>query len=236
MKKIHLLIILSSLACLTNGQVPGKPQIKGPDTVSIGCIIKYYIVLQPNSTNTVWNADPNINVYNTSSYDTVFLEFMQLGKHWVSAYSVNSYGNGPIDTLWITVLQRNTAHTPVGDSLVCQGKTGYIYTVDEIPGATYYKWTNPVGTTITSGNGTRMITLDISETALGYRDLIVYDSNKYCNGLPGTLKIKINQNSDVKIDIKQTSPDSSSPLAGTGCIAGAARSSTSASCGADRSS
>jgi gliding motility-associated-like protein len=46
-----------------------------------------------------------------------------------------------------------------GDAVVCQGTTGAIYIIPDIPGAGSYNWSLPAGMVVTSGAGTRQITV-----------------------------------------------------------------------------
>ncbi len=49
---------------------------------------------------------------------------------------------------------------------VCQGGTGYVYSIAPIPNATSYTWSVPVGGNITGGNFTNSIMVSYSPTAL----------------------------------------------------------------------
>jgi hypothetical protein len=78
----------------------------------------------------------------------------------------------------------------IGPASVCQGGSGYVYTVT-IPNATGYVWTLPIGGTITSGNNTNTITVSYAYNAVpGY--IMVYGTAPCGNGAPSQLLINMN--------------------------------------------
>jgi hypothetical protein len=78
-----------------------------------------------------------------------------------------------------------------GPTSVCQGGTGYVYTVPTIMGATGYVWTLPVGGLIVGGNNTNTITVNYAGNASpGY--VFVYGTAPCGNGSPSQLAITMN--------------------------------------------
>jgi hypothetical protein len=78
-----------------------------------------------------------------------------------------------------------------GPTSVCQGGTGYVYTVPVIQGATGYIWTVPVGGTIVGGANTNSITVNYAANASpGY--VIVYGTAPCGNGSPSQLAVVMN--------------------------------------------
>jgi hypothetical protein len=77
-----------------------------------------------------------------------------------------------------------------GPVLVCQGGSGYVYTVT-IPSATGYVWTLPIGATITSGANTNSITVSYAYNAMP-GNLFVYGTAPCGNGAPSQLAISVN--------------------------------------------
>ncbi len=78
----------------------------------------------------------------------------------------------------------------IGPASVCQGGSGYVYTVT-ILNATGYVWTLPIGGTITSGNNTNTITVSYAYNAVpGY--IMVYGTAPCGNGAPSQLLINMN--------------------------------------------
>ncbi|MCG8700239.1 MAG: immunoglobulin domain-containing protein [Bacteroidales bacterium] len=61
----------------------------------------------------------------------------------------------------------NAAGTIIGPSNVCQGDNGVIYEIAAINNADYYQWNLPVGAYITSGDSTRLISVNFADNELG---------------------------------------------------------------------
>jgi len=76
-------------------------------------------------------------------------------------------------------LQPGNAGSISGESTVCHGQTGVIYSVPAITNATGYEWTLPQGATITSGANTNQITVSFSSSSTS-GSISVYGTN-YCN-------------------------------------------------------
>jgi hypothetical protein len=77
-----------------------------------------------------------------------------------------------------------------GPTQVCQGGTGYVYSV-VIPNASGYVWTPPVGGTITNGLNTNTITVSYAANASpGY--MFVYGTAACGSGAPSQLAIAVN--------------------------------------------
>lgn len=71
-------------------------------------------------------------------------------------------------TSWLPIGNVGLLATPgpiSGSTGPCQGSSGNVYTIDPVPGATGYHWLVPNGSVITSGKGTRSITLLTGSTA-----------------------------------------------------------------------
>lgn len=54
-----------------------------------------------------------------------------------------------------------------GDGVVCQGTSGVIYMIADIPGADYYQWNLPPGMTVISGQNTRQILVEFVKNEYG---------------------------------------------------------------------
>jgi hypothetical protein len=73
---------------------------------------------------------------------------------------------------------------------VCQGSSGYVYSIAPIPSATSYTWTVPVGASITVGQGTTSITVSYSISAQ-YGFVTVAGIGTCGNGTAGSLTINV---------------------------------------------
>jgi len=68
---------------------------------------------------------------------------------------------------WVPVGNSGTVATPgtiSGNATPCMNATGQTYTITALPGAIGYTWTVPIGSTITSGQGTTAITVTFGTT------------------------------------------------------------------------
>jgi hypothetical protein len=83
-----------------------------------------------------------------------------------------------------------TPGTISGPVNVCQGGSGYVYSVAPISNAVSYLWTVPVGASITAGNGTNSITVSYSPTAL-YGFVTVAGVGTCGTGPVGSLTINV---------------------------------------------
>jgi hypothetical protein len=72
----------------------------------------------------------------------------------------------------------------MGESNVCQGTSGVIYSVPPINNATGYEWTVPAGASIVAGSNTNSITVDFSLIAVSGM-ITVYGTNSCGNGAVG---------------------------------------------------
>lgn len=78
-----------------------------------------------------------------------------------------------------------------GPISVCQGGSGYVYSVTPITNATDYVWTLPSGGTITSGNNTNTITVSYSSGALS-GNVSVYGTSICGNGATSQIAVTVN--------------------------------------------
>ena len=105
---------------------------------------------------------------------------------------VNSVGtsNGADMTFQTVCPSAGPAGPITGPANVCQGGSGYVYTVT-IPSATGYVWTLPIGGTITSGANTNTITVSYAYNAAA-GNLFVYGTAPCGNGAPSQLAVSVN--------------------------------------------
>ncbi|MDD3875359.1 MAG: T9SS type A sorting domain-containing protein [Bacteroidales bacterium] len=77
-----------------------------------------------------------------------------------------------------------------GPDSVCKGTFYIVYSVNPVPGATFYTWSVPNGATIASGSGTNSIMVNYSPTAQSGQ-VTVYASNICGNGPTSTMNIVV---------------------------------------------
>ncbi|MEI6899954.1 MAG: T9SS type A sorting domain-containing protein, partial [Bacteroidota bacterium] len=106
---------------------------------------------------------------------------------------INSVGtaNGA-DMTFTTICGIAGAAGPItGPANVCQGSSGYIYTVPPITNATGYLWTLPTGGTITNGVNTNTITVSYSAIAIS-GNVTVCGTSSCGNGVSSQIAVTVN--------------------------------------------
>jgi hypothetical protein len=109
------------------------------------------------------------------------------------ARGVNSVGttNGS-DMIFTTgCIAAGQAGPITGPGQVCQGQSGYVYSVAPITNASGYVWTLPVGGSIISGANTNSITVSYSPNAVS-GNVYVYGTSACGNGAPSQLGVAMN--------------------------------------------
>ena len=76
-----------------------------------------------------------------------------------------------------------------GPTQVCNGGTGYIYSIAPIPNATSYTWSLPSGAVITSGSGTNTITVSFGGNAVSGTVSVYISTN--CSGVSSQLWVNV---------------------------------------------
>lgn len=83
-----------------------------------------------------------------------------------------------------------------GTTVICAGVQDVGYSVTAIANAVSYQWTLPSGATITSGKGTRAITVSFASNAAS-GNIVVYGSSNCGNGTPSMLAFIVTPKPDV---------------------------------------
>lgn len=182
---------ISNLA-ITINQLPDEAgTITGNTTACQGAILQTYTVPEiANATSYVWSLPSGATgTSTTNSIDVDFGTTAISGD--ISVHGTNDCGDGQNSTLSITVNPLpDAAETISGNTTVCQGATGIMYTVPEIANAISYVWTLPSGTLGTST--TNSITVDFESSATT-GDISVYGINDCGNGQSSTLGVIVNE-------------------------------------------
>jgi hypothetical protein len=131
--------------------------------------VTYSVTPIPNATTYVWALPPDAAIVSGAGMNSITVDFgtnATFGN--IIVYGNNICGNGPNSPAFtVTVSQQpGLAGTITGPSMVCQGTTGSVYSVNLIMNATGYAWTVPTGATITGGANTNSITVDFSTNAV----------------------------------------------------------------------
>ncbi len=102
-------------------------------------------------------------------------------------------------TAWVSMSGSSSLANPgtiTGNTNVCSGATGEVYSITAVTGATDYVWTIPTGATITAGQGTTSITVTFGANS---GDICVqasdacFTSNTSCNSITVGTALNLNQ-------------------------------------------
>jgi hypothetical protein len=153
-------------------------------TFDYGLTVAYGTNVQGTPTPVTGNTATNVSANITGLLSNTLYHYRVNGVNSVGTVNGN-------DMTFTTVCPVAGPAGPIsGPTQVCQGGSGYIYSVT-IPNASGYVWTLPIGGTITSGFNTNTITVSYAYNAVtGY--LMVYGTATCGNGSPSQLGITMN--------------------------------------------
>jgi len=147
-----------------------------------------------NATTYVWTLPAGATIAAGSGTNSILVDFATNASSGnITVYGNNLCGNGAVSPdfpVTVTALP-DPAGVITGQTAVCQGTSGVIYTVPMIPNATSYLWTVPTGATIVAGQTTATITVDFGLTAVS-GDVTVYGSNSCGDGGSSSLAVTVN--------------------------------------------
>jgi hypothetical protein len=134
-----------------------------------------YIWTANNSSWTSTSQNPNV----TPTETTIYTVEVSDGNETVSDDVLVTVNPLPSDASAIT-----------GNTDVCRGETGVVYTITADPNATGYVWNTPSGFTITNGANTNSITVNISDAA-STGNISVYPTNDCGDGGNSNLTVNV---------------------------------------------
>jgi len=138
----------------------------------------------PNATGYVWTVSAGATIVSGENANSITVNFSTTAVSGnFTVYGTNNCGNGaasPPHLVFVNPLP-GVAGLISGNSTVCQGQNGVIYSIPAVANATGYVWTIPAGATIVSGANTNTVILNFSDTALS-GEISVYGTNTCGNG------------------------------------------------------
>ena len=139
------------------------PSISGPSKVCPGDVVVYSIATVARASSYLWTVPVGVNI--TSGQ----------GTNIINATITGAYAGGVIDVVGVNVCGASPSRTktmnfnipgvpsPIaGITTGLCSVTGNVFSTAGTPAATSYTWSTPPGVTITSGQGTSTITVDVS--------------------------------------------------------------------------
>jgi Subtilase family/PKD-like domain/Ig-like domain CHU_C associated len=158
-----------------------------------------------------WTAVANATHYDIYRLDAITGDFVIVSTD-VTGTTYTATGLTPNASMWFTIRAKNNTTGAVseranainvtvsngggglgavgaitGQTAVCGNQTGVVYTIPAVPGATSYTWAVPAGFTITGGQGTTSLTVNIAGGSSG--NITVYASNGTCQTAPNSISI-----------------------------------------------
>jgi hypothetical protein len=126
--------------------------------------------------------------------DSLELPYLPLGKHLMSLDFIDTVGNYSTvvsDSVDVQNCLPYPAKAITGNTQVCKGTSGVVYSIPAITNATGYSWNLPEGATLVSGANTRTITVDYALNAA--TGLITVSGTNPCGtGVEHSLPVNLN--------------------------------------------
>jgi uncharacterized protein (TIGR02145 family) len=146
------------------------------------------------ATSYIWSLPPGATIVSGAGNDTITVDFsLNALSGNISVFGMNECGSGDTAITFLTVYLFPVPAGPInGQTAVCQGQGGVIYTVAPIIGADSYIWTVPPGASITNGTGTSTVTVYFDSTAISGNITVRGHSNMCGDGIPSVLGITVN--------------------------------------------
>ncbi len=163
--------------------------ITGPTNVCQGQTqVLYSIDPILNATSYVWTIPAGST--GSSNTNSIYIDFgSSASSGEISVYGINAYGNGTPSSIPVIISQLPfEAGIIDGPTSVCEGQSGVVYFVSEIPNATSYLWTLPPGAVMNSS--TNSITVDFMSADNG--NITVCGVNDCGSGEESSLPITVN--------------------------------------------
>jgi len=169
--------------------VPGPAgAITGTAAVCAGTNgVAYNVGAIPNAATYVWSLPSGATIASGDGTNSIMVDFDPAASSGeLTVYGNTTCGNGassPPFTVTVTPLP-DTAGMITGQSVICQGTNGIIYSVPMIGNASGYNWNLPAGATIDAGANTNSITVSFDMTAVS-GTITVNGTNSCGNGAVG---------------------------------------------------
>jgi hypothetical protein len=168
--------------------------INGPAVVCAGATdIGYDVGAIANATSYVWTVPAGVVITSGAGTNAITVDYGTTAVSGnIAVHGTNNCGDGNAYSKTITVDPLPAAAGEItGESTVCQGQIGVVYSVLPIANATTYEWTIPVGANIITGAGTNSIVVDYSRIAESGM-VMVYGLNSCGEGAMASLEITVN--------------------------------------------
>jgi len=198
--------VIAGNECGTSAQsvkyisVTGPPvitgQIIGPDAACKNEIVDFSLDSIPGGIDYQWTVPADVQI--NSGQGTRFIN-LTWGTNAGDLIVIVTNGCGTSDPAVKSVGVDSiplVAGSITGKDTVCQNRGDYLYSIPAIPNAVEYVWSLPGGAEITTGAGTREITVYYNPTALS-GEMTVFGRNDCGDGTPSSKSIVVNNCSGI---------------------------------------
>jgi trimeric autotransporter adhesin len=161
------------------------PTISGSTSMCVNSGYHDYYT-EAGYSNYQWSISPGGMITWGIGTSQVQVTWTGAGVQWIAVNYSNAAGCTATVPTQLPVIIYNVpgaASDISGTSEVCAGTTGILYSTPAIPDASAYVWILPSGTSVTTGSGSNVITVDFSDTAVS-GNIVAYGNNTCGNGLP----------------------------------------------------
>jgi len=170
------------------------PYIGSTSNPCVNSVNNEYIT-NSGMSNYIWSVSSGGTIVSGQGTSVLNVTWSSTGAQWVSVTFTNTYGCTPpaptVLNLYVNPLP-NPAGPVSGPTAVCAGTNGVAYSCDDIANATSYTWSLPAGANISTGAGTRNITVNYGAAAVS-GSITVSGTNGCGNGTPSTpLPVTVN--------------------------------------------
>ncbi|MCX6304978.1 MAG: T9SS type A sorting domain-containing protein [Bacteroidetes bacterium] len=156
----------ASQLAVTPAPMPATPApVNGPSIVCTGTTVDFSVPAVPGVSNT-WTVPPDATITAGQGTNAITVLWgISAGFVSVTAQSGACISSPGILGVNVETIP-GTAQAISGDDTVCQGVDGYQYSIPAISNASSYTWMLPVGAVISQGQGTNVVSVDFSGTAV----------------------------------------------------------------------
>jgi len=146
--------------------------------------VPYFVAPINQATSYLWTLPSNAAISSGMGTNSITVNFgMNALSGNIFVFGNNFCGDGPPSPAFEVTINPipDPAGTISGESNVCEGTSGVVYSVGTISNATGYNWTVPPGVIIVSGANTKSITVDFTASAVS-GNISVFGTNSCGDG------------------------------------------------------
>ncbi len=136
--------------------------------------IDYYVDPVTNADSYQWTVDPGINII-SGGITNILVDFdRSFTGGYIRVYAENGCGTSRVVERWInaSVLPDEINVAPTGDTDICEGESGLVYSINPVANASSYEWDIPTGFIVVGDDSGPTIVVDIDPNVVSTTDVI----------------------------------------------------------------